>query len=141
MLSVAAVVGLLTGLATIALARQLRGEHWLYALSLVVLPSFYAGFAWSTGATGIGIREMLVGLPYLIGGPLLAWLRLRWTAVIVGVLWLAHGGYDLLHPQLFVNPGVPAWYPVFCAGVDVTVGFYLIGLAAGQPASRDPKPA
>ncbi len=138
---IAATIGALAGLATIALARHLRSEHWLYALSLISLPSIYAGFAWYAGEAGIGWQEMLIGLPYLIGGVVLSWVRLRWAAAVVGALWLAHGGYDLLHPQLFINPGVPAWYPAFCASVDVVVGLYLLGLAIAQPARRDLRPA
>lgn len=138
---IAATIGVLAGLATIALARRLRGEHWLYALSLISLPSIYAGFAWYAGETGIGWQEMLIGLPFLLGGAVLSRVRLRWAAAVVGALWLAHGGYDLLHPQLFINPGVPAWYPAFCAAVDVVVGLYLFGLAVAQPARRDLRPA
>lgn len=130
------VLGLLVGLATIAIARRLRAEHWLYALALISLPSLYAGFAWGIGESGIGLQELVVGLPYLIGGLLLALLRGRWSAALVGLLWLAHGGYDLIHPRLFVNPGVPAWYPLFCASVDIVVGLYLLALAT-QPSRRD----
>lgn len=131
------IVGVLAGLATIALARKIRGEHWVYALSLISLPTIYAGFAWYAGETRIGWQEMLFGLPFLIGGVVLTLARqqFRWAAAIVGALWLAHGGYDLLHPQLFINPGVPAWYPAFCAGVDIVVGLYLLSLAA-TPARR-----
>lgn len=132
------IIGVLAGLATIALARRIRGEHWVYALSLISLPTIYAGFAWYAGESRIGWQEMLFGLPFLIGGVVLTLARrqIRWAAAIVGALWLAHGGYDLLHPQLFINPGVPAWYPAFCAGVDIVVGLYLLGLAA-SPARRD----
>ncbi|MDP3293548.1 MAG: hypothetical protein Q8M37_02270 [Nevskia sp.] len=133
-----AIVGVLVGLGTIAFARQIRGEHWVYALSLISLPTIYAGFAWLAGETSIGFQEMLFGLPFLIGGVVLTLARqqFRWAAAIVGALWLAHGGYDLLHPQWFINPGVPAWYPAFCASVDIVVGLYLLSLAA-SPARRD----
>lgn len=81
---------------------------------------------------------MLFGLPFLIGGVVLSLGRrhVPWAAAVVGALWLAHGGYDLLHPQLFINPGVPAWYPAFCAAVDIVVGLYLLSLAT-RPARRD----
>ena len=88
------------------------------------------------GDTGIGLQELAVGLPYLVGGLLLALLHGRWSAALVGLLWLAHGGYDLIHPLLFINPGVPTWYPLFCASVDIVVGLYLLALAT-QPSRRD----
>lgn len=137
---IAAGIGVATGLATIALARRIRGEHWLYALSLIILPILYAGFAWLAGAALIGLQELAVGLPYLLGGLLLAFRRPRWAAAIVGALWLAHGGYDLVHPLLFDNPGVPSWYPAFCAGVDIAIGLYLLALAT-LPMRRDLTPA
>lgn len=126
---IAAFIGLLSGLAAIALARRLHGEHWLYALSLISLPSLYAGFAWYAGADAIALRELATGAPYFLGALLLMRRRSRWATAIVGALWLAHGGYDLIHPHWFINPGVPAWYPAFCAGVDVVIGLYLLGFA------------
>lgn len=131
-----AAAGLLVGLVTILIARRLRGEHWLYALALISLPSLYAGFAWHAGETGIGLQEMAIGLPYLVGGLVLALLRNTWAAALLGLLWLAHGGYDLIHPQLFINPGVPAWYPLFCASVDIVVGLYLLARAT-RPVRHD----
>ncbi len=133
-----ALAGVLVGLGTIAFARQIRGEHWVYSLSLIILPMIYAGFAWAAGETPIGWQEMLYGLPFLIGGVVLSLVRPRWVAAIVGALWLAHGGYDLLHPQLFINPGVPAWYPLFCGSVDIVVGLYLLGLVASSARLESP---
>ena len=40
-------------------------------------------------------------------------------------LWLAaaalagHGLFDFVHARLIANPGVPVWWPHFCAGFDV----------------------
>ena len=81
---------------------------------------------------------MLVGLPYLIGGIALALLGRQHpvaATAVVAVLWLLHGGYDLIHPQLFVNRGVPGWYPLYCGSVDVVIGLYLgwLSLRLAQP--------
>jgi hypothetical protein len=53
-------------------------------------------------------------------------------------LWLiagalcAHGAFDLFHGNLIANPGVPAWWPVFCLTFDVAAGAYLATLIAGR---------
>ena len=66
-----------------------------------------------------------------LGGIALALLGRRHpvaVTAVVAALWLLHGGYDLIHPQLFVNSGVPGWYPLYCASVDVAIGLYLAWL-------------
>lgn len=71
----------------------------------------------------------------LIGGegllPELAVMALFVAAAVTGFrtsLWLVaaaltgHGLFDFVHAHLIVNPGVPLWWPSFCAGFDVTAG-------------------
>jgi len=47
------------------------------------------------------------------------------NAAASGNLWIvvaglaAHGLFDLLHPQLIDNPGVPSFWPMFCMAYDV----------------------
>ena len=46
-------------------------------------------------------------------------------------MWLAaagiagHGAFDLLHHLFIENPGVPVWWPGFCAAVDLILGGWL----------------
>jgi len=127
-----ALAGLLSAAALIAISRAWRAERWLYALSLLVLPLLYAGFALLAEAPAVAAQEMRFGLPYWLGGIALALLGRRYpvaVTAVVAVLWLLHGGYDAIHPQLFVNPGVPAWYPLYCGSVDIAIGLYLAVLA------------
>lgn len=135
---IAVIAGLLSAAALIAISRALRAERWLYALSLLVLPALYAGFALLADAPDIAVHELRVGLPYLLGGVVLALLGRRHPVAVtalVAALWLLHGGYDAIHPQWFVNPGVPGWYPLYCASVDVAIGVYLgwLALRLAQP--------
>lgn len=130
--------GVLSAAALIAISRRYVAERWLYALSLPVLPMIYAGFALLAGEPAVAGQEMLAGLPFLLGGIALALLGRRHPVAItavVGMLWLLHGGYDLLHSQWFVNRGVPGWYPLYCASVDVAIGVYLgwLALTWAQP--------
>jgi len=128
-----ALIGAAVGVLTIALARSIRGEHWLYALGLLTLPSIYACFALKAGDLAIGAKEMVYGTPYVVAGLVFAFASVRTSAVVVGVLWLLHGLYDLAHSQLIANAGVPDWYPIFCFVVDVVIGLYVLWLSRRIP--------
>lgn len=56
---------------------------------------------------------------------------------------VAHGLFDLVHPHVTDNGGVPAWWPEFCLAYDVTAGVLLGALlrrarGARAKASRPP---
>ena len=128
-----ALIGAAVGVLTIVSARFIRGERWLYSLGLLTLPSLYALFALQAGEQAVGIMEMIYGVPFVVAGLVFAFVSVRQSAVVVGVLWLLHGLYDLAHSQLITNVGVPAWYPVFCFVVDAVVGSYLLWLSRRVP--------
>jgi hypothetical protein len=44
-----------------------------------------------------------------------------WTVVALA----GHGLFDLLHPHVIANPGVPAWWPDFCSAYDLTAAVFL----------------
>ena len=130
---IAALIGAAVGVLTILFARFIRGERWLYSLGLLSLPSIYAFFALQAGEQAVGIKEMIYGAPYVVAGLVFACVSVRRSAVVVGVFWLLHGLYDLVHSRLITNPGVPDWYPIFCFVVDVVVGSYLLWLSRRVP--------
>lgn len=124
-----AFVGAAVGVLTIFLARTIHGERWVYSIGLISLPSLYALFALQAGEHALGAREMLYGAPFLMAGLAFAIVSVRHSAIVVGVLWILHGLYDLLHARLLTNPGVPGWYPVWCCSVDVVIGAYVLWLS------------
>jgi hypothetical protein len=130
---IAALVGATVGVLTIVIARFIRGERWLYAVGLLTLPSLYASFALRAGEPAIGVKEMIYGIPYLVSGLVFAFVSVRQSAVVVGVFWLLHGLYDLVHGRLITNPGVPDGYPIFCFVVDVVIGGYVLWLSRRVP--------
>ena len=79
---------------------------------------------------------MTYGVPYVVAGLVFAFVSFRRSAVVVGVLWLLHGLYDLVHGQVITNIGVPGWYPIFCFVVDAVIGAYLQGYWAGEPGGQ-----
>ena len=128
-----ALTGAAAGVLTIVIARFIRGERWLYALGLLVLPGLYALFALRVDEPAVGIKEMVYGVPWVVAGLVFAFVSVRRSAVVVGASWLLHGLYDLVHSQLITNTGVPGWYPIFCFVVDVVVGAYLLWLSRRVP--------
>jgi hypothetical protein len=128
-----ALIGAAVGVLTIVSARLIRGERWLYSVGLLTLPSLYAFFALQAGEQAVGVKEMIYGIPFVVGGLVFAFVSVRQSAVVVGALWLLHGMYDLVHSQLITNSGVPGWYPVFCFVVDAVVGLYLLWLSRRIP--------
>ena len=128
-----ALVGAAVGVLTIVFARIVRGQSWVYSIGLLTLPSLYASFALQAGEQAVGAKEMIYGIPYVVGGLVFAFVSVRQSALIVGALWILHGLYDLIHGQLIANPGVPVWYPVFCFTVDVVVGAYVLWLSRRIP--------
>ncbi len=130
---IAALIGAAVGVLTIVFARFIRGERWLYALGLLSLPGLYTFFALQAGEKAVGVKEMIYGVPYVVAGLTFAFLSVRQSAVVVGVFWLLHGLYDLVHSQLITNPGVPRGYPIFCFVVDAVIGAYLLWLSRRVP--------
>jgi hypothetical protein len=124
-----ALIGVAVGVLTIVTARLIRGQHWVYSLGLLTLPSLYALFALQAGEQALGAKEMLYGIPFVVAGLLFTFVSIRQSAAVVGALWILHGVYDLTHSRLFTNPGVPGWYPVWCFAVDVVIGAYLLWLS------------
>ncbi len=121
-----ALLGLLFIVPTILFSRSRGWDAALFALTLASLPGFYMLFGLLASQEGVVRLELLWGLPFLVLG-LMAWVtRSRFPRALLGVLWTLHAGYDLFHDRLFVNDGVWAFYPVFCAVVDGVVGLYLI---------------
>lgn len=128
-----ALIGAAVGVLTIVVARLIRGQHWLYSIGLLTLPSLYALFALQAGQQAVAVKEMIYGIPFLVAGLLFAIVSVRYSAVVVGAFWILHGLYDLTRSQLIMNGGVPGWYPVWCFAVDVVIGGYLLWLARRIP--------
>ena len=126
-------IGAGVGVLTIVLARMIRGEHWVYSIGLLTLPSLYAFFAVRAGEQGVGVKEMIYGIPFIVVGLVCAFVSVRQSAVLVGAFWILHGLWDLAHSQFITNAGVPVWYPIWCCLVDVVIGGYVLWLSRRIP--------
>lgn len=102
-----AFLGTAVGVLTIFLARVIRGQHWMFAIGLLTLPSLYAFSALRVGETAVSVLEMVYGIPFIGVGLVFAFASIRHSAVVVGAFWILHGLYDLVHSRLIANAGVP----------------------------------
>jgi len=128
--------GILIVIPFVLLGRKQKYESWIYSLSLVSLPVIYMLFGVFAAGEYVILKELLYGLPFIAIGLICYFYGFKFSAYIVALFWLFHGGYDLYHNHLFINTGVWSWYPVFCAGIDVTLAIYLFLSATKWPRSN-----
>ena len=116
------VLPLLTGLvlapavAAFALLAGFDRERGFYPLQLIGFALLYMLFAAIAGGGPLLLAEtpglLIFGAAAVIGFRTSLWL------VVAGLA--GHGLFDAMHGALIANPGVPAWWPAFCAGYDIT---------------------
>ena len=112
---------LLTGLAlapavaAFALLTGFDRERGFYPLQLIVFALLYLLFAAMAGGGPLLLAEtpglLLFGTAAVIGFRTSLWI------VVAGLI--GHGLFDAVHGELILNPGVPAWWPAFCAAYDI----------------------
>lgn len=98
-------------------------DRALYPVVTIVVASYYALFAAMAGGEALGSETVAAGAFILA-----AVIGFRTTLWIVVVALVGHGLFDLVHGEFIANPGVPAWWPMFCLGYDVGAGLYLAWL-------------
>lgn len=90
-------------------------DRAFYPTVLVVVASYYDLFAVMGGSTHALMAELATTGMFLVA-VVVGFKRNLW---IVAAALAAHGLFDLVHPHLIANPGVPAWWPAFCMAYDV----------------------
>jgi hypothetical protein len=116
------VIGVALGV-SVGLLATLAGmdrDRALYPAILIVIASYYVLFAIMGGGEALG-GELLFAAAFLFA----AIIGFRTNLWIVVVALVGHGVQDLFHARLIDNAGVPAWWPMFCASIDVVIGAYL----------------
>jgi hypothetical protein len=106
----------------------LHRDRALYPAVMMVIASYYALFAVIGGSTQVLIIESAVAVVFVA----LALVGFKITLWLVVAALAAHGIFDLAHPHVYVNRGVPAWWPSFCAAYDVVAAAYLAWLLASN---------
>ena len=96
-------------------------DRGFYPTVMIVIALLYGLFAVMGGSMrALGLES--VAMTGFIFVTILGFKRNLWW--VVGALF-AHGVYDFFHGHLFINPGVPAWWPQFCSAFDVVAAAFL----------------
>ena len=107
-------------------------DRSFYAVVLIVIASYYILFAAMGGSmTALAAEALPMAVFVLVA--VAGFKRSRWLLVL-GLA--AHGLFDLAHPRLVSNPGVPAWWPGFCLAYDLTAAAYLAWLVSARRAGN-----
>ena len=97
-----------------------------YAVVLIVIATYYVLFACMAGEAILA--EIFVASIFSI----LAIVGVfRWP-LLLGVGIFMHGIFDLMHGHIISNSGVPSWWPLFCASIDVVLGLWVIYLVKAK---------
>ena len=99
-------------------------DRAFYPTVLIVTASYYALFAVLAGSTSALVPETLVLALFAA----LAAFGFRSSLWLVVVGLAGHGLFDVFRGGLITNPGVPAWWPMFCMTFDLVVAAYLAWL-------------
>jgi hypothetical protein len=99
-------------------------DRAFYPTVLIVIASYYGLFAVMGGSNQALATELVAFAVFLLAS-ILGFKRNLW--IVAGALF-AHSVFDIFHGHLISNPGVPAWWPMFCLTYDITAGAYLAWL-------------
>ncbi len=99
-------------------------DRALYPTVTIVVGSYYALFAAMGASTEVLVVESVVGMVFLA----LAITGFRTSLWIAAAALAGHGLFDFVHGELITNPGMPVWWPPFCAAYDLTAAGFLAWL-------------
>lgn len=121
---------------TVAMSATLIGfdrQRVFYPTLMIVIASYYALFA-VVGESGLALE-----LATMLGFVAVTILAFKTTLWWIVVAFIAHGLFDIVHPLLINDPGVPRWWPGFCLTYDVVAGAYLAGLLISGRVTSTPE--
>jgi len=112
-------VGLLSSL--FGTVTRFDRERVFYPVVLVVVAAYYLLFAAIGGSPAAWPGELAGAAVFIV----LAVLGYRVSLWIAAAGLVGHGLFDLVHPLIINDPGVPKWWPAFCFSADIPLGAYL----------------
>ena len=123
MLPAAVGVGLALAVALFARVVGFDRERVFYPVVLVVVGSYYDLFSIMAG--GASLVPETIGFVLFAATAAIGFRTSLWV-VVAGLA--GHGVFDLVHGGLIINPGVPAWWPIWCLSYDVGAAACLAAL-------------
>jgi hypothetical protein len=123
------------GVAAFAAVVGLDRDRAFYPTVMIVIASYYALFALMAGSTAALAAEA-PAIAFFIGLAVLGFRASPWFLVAA---MAGHGLFDFFRGDLILNPGVPAWWPMFCMAFDVMIAA-VVAWQLLRSARRAPKP-
>lgn len=99
-------------------------DRAFYTTVMLVIAFLYTLFAVIGLSTHAIIIESAVGVMFAA----LAVSGFKSSLWLVVAALAAHGVFDFFHGRIIANPGVPVFWPAFCAAYDITAAAYLAWL-------------
>ena len=99
-------------------------DRAFYPTLMIVIASYYGLFAVMGGSPQALALESI----FIAGFLLLSILGFTFNLWLVVVALFTHGLFDFFHAHFISNPGVPAWWPMFCLAYDISAAGYLAWL-------------
>jgi len=125
----AAIIGVTLALAVGIIFSKLgfARDRSFYPTVMIVIAAYYVLFALIDGSPR-ALRSEL--------GPFAAFAAaavagFRWSPWFVVAALAGHGIFDLAHPQVITNHGVPSFWPDFCSTYDLVAAAYLAASLVG----------
>lgn len=110
-------------------------DRGFYPTVMIVIASYYGLFAVMGGSGEALAAEIVV----IAGFFLVAAVGFRFNLWLLVVALMGHGVFDFFHGHVVSNPGVPAWWPMFCLTYDITAAIYLAWLLCRAIISAKPE--
>jgi hypothetical protein len=130
------IVGVLLAIAVGLFATRLGldRDRAFYPTVMIVIAMLYILFAAMGASADVLLREVMFAALFIAAASIGFKTSLWWVAAALA----AHGIFDFTHDAFVTNPGVPSWWPQFCATYDVTAALYLAWLIKfnGKVATR-----
>lgn len=109
------------GVGAFATAVGFDRDRAFYPAVLVVIAGYYVLFAVMGGRPDALIIEVCL----MAGFVTAAVAGFKWNLWLVVTALVGHGLLDAVHSRVVDNPGVPAFWPMFCLAFDVIAAGYL----------------
>ncbi len=112
---------------------------WAFPTLLASFPAYYWVFA-VYGNDYVALRyELIAGVGFIVMS-VYAWQKKNTAGmVILAIGYIAHALYDVVHDKLFINAGMPGWWPEFCGAADLILGLYVGYLAWSSAKTAGPE--
>lgn len=119
-------VGILLALA-VGIFGRIAGfdrDRAFYPTATIVVASYYVLFA-VIGDSPNALYAELAAAALFVVAAVVGFRRSLWVAAAA---LTGHGIFDMAHARLITNPGLPTFWPPFCAAYDVVAGGFLAWL-------------